>query len=387
MCKSEDYINQINSNVFFQEFTFSKNKFYPPDTKNKEELQLADNVVLLDDLLFIYQIKDRNEDKSGSKTDEIKWFENKILKKAVKQIKNTVDYLCKYPEIIIENERGYKFNVAEAKTNRINKLIIYNPISSLPEEKRFQKFYNSKKVGLIHLFHAEDYFGICKYLVTPAEISEYLIFREELCSRHQRLMNKFPEQYILGHFLETDDTSEIEPKYVDNLKSFKQDHSNVELNAIFELFRENAISQKNIQDYFIIVKEMAKLNRSEFAEFKKRFFLLFEQCKKDDFITPYRITYPRTGCGFVFIALSESDSVHWQNGLHNFTLAHKYDQKLDKCIGVVIFQSKKEGNSHEIFWEYAEFSWLHNTEMEKVLKDNFPFRKVKDKTINRYKFK
>lgn len=387
MCKSEDYINQINSNVFFQEFTFRKNIFCPPNTINKEELQFADSVVWIDDLLFVYQIKDRNEKKAGDIYDEIKWFNNKILNTAVRQIKKTVDYLCTYPEIIIQNERGYKINIADAKTYRINKLIIYDPVSSFPEEKRFQKFYNSRKVGLIHLFHTEDYIWICNYLVTPSEINEYLMFREELCSKHSKLMDKFPEQYILGHFLETSDTSIIEPRYVDNLKHFKQDHSNIELNAILELFRENAISDENIQDYLVIVKEIAKLNRSEFLEFKKRLFLIFEKCKEDDFIIPYRISYPRTGCGFVFVALSEKDSLQWKNALNNSTLAHKYDQKLEKCIGVVTFISKKEGISREIFWEYVEFPWSYNDEMEKILKDNFPFREVREKFLSRYNIK
>ena len=54
MTNSESIISQINSNVFFKEFTFSKNDFKELNTNQK--LEFADNVVWLDTLFFIYQI-------------------------------------------------------------------------------------------------------------------------------------------------------------------------------------------------------------------------------------------------------------------------------------------------------------------------------------------
>ncbi|GHV59918.1 hypothetical protein FACS1894182_14670 [Bacteroidia bacterium] len=52
--KTENIISKINTNVFFNEFTFSKNDFKSLDLK--QQLEFADNVVWLDDLLFIYSI-------------------------------------------------------------------------------------------------------------------------------------------------------------------------------------------------------------------------------------------------------------------------------------------------------------------------------------------
>ena len=86
MSKTEKYISSINSDFFFKEFSFSKNKFKTP--QGKEELELADNFVWLDNYLFIIQIKDRNETADSS---SLKWFQNKILKTAVKQIKNSLE--------------------------------------------------------------------------------------------------------------------------------------------------------------------------------------------------------------------------------------------------------------------------------------------------------
>ena len=80
MTESEAYITKLNSNFFFKEFTYSSNKF-KIDEKG-QELELADNVVWLDDLLLITQIKERN--KSGDSNAE-NWFKSKVLRKAVKQ--------------------------------------------------------------------------------------------------------------------------------------------------------------------------------------------------------------------------------------------------------------------------------------------------------------
>jgi hypothetical protein len=94
MTESEAYIAVLNSSFFFKEFTFSSNKF-KIDEKG-EELELADNVVWLDDLLMIIQIKERN--KSGG--ENIKnWFTNKVLRKAINQIKDTIKYFEIYKDI------------------------------------------------------------------------------------------------------------------------------------------------------------------------------------------------------------------------------------------------------------------------------------------------
>ena len=91
MTESELHIAELNSNAFFKEFTYSSTKF-KIDEKG-QELELADNVVWLDDLLQIIQIKERN--KSGDSNDE-NWFNNKVLRKAVKQIKDTISYFETY---------------------------------------------------------------------------------------------------------------------------------------------------------------------------------------------------------------------------------------------------------------------------------------------------
>jgi hypothetical protein len=378
---TENIISQINMNVFFREFTFSKNNFVELDSNQK--LEFADNVVWLDDIFFIYQIKDR----ALSDSDDEKWFDNKVLKKGVKQIKNTLKYLENYSGVIITNEKGHKINISEAKRITPRKIIIYTPSDSFPDAKRFIKFYDSSQIGLIHLFHSEDYYWICKYLLTPAEVEEYLNFRESFYSTQKQVLNHFPEQYILAHFLETLDTEIIVPRYIDNLKIIDKESIDFDISFLIDNFTNNIKLINHETEYYPIIKEIAKLNRSEIAEFKKRFVRCLEICKKEDIVLPYRIYIPRTDCGFVFIPLFKEKAAFWKTALNNFTLAQKYDQKAGKCVGVIIFEMQIENTNYfDIYWEYAEFPWEFDSELDSRLKANFPFRDAKMKRIeNRYK--
>ena len=378
MTESEAYIAELNSNFFFKEFTYSSNKF-KVDEKG-EELELADNVIWLDDLLIISQIKERNKSEDSNIEN---WFKSKVLKKAVKQIKNTISYFDTYHDILIPNEKGHVLNVAEARKIEPIKQIIYVPDKEFPENLRFQKFYKSRSVGLINLFHIEDYLWICKYLITPFEIREYLNFRQTLFLRHENLLNNFPEQYVLGHYLETFDVSEIKPKYIENLKNLVHNESEFDISFIIENFKGKIRKDAESLDYYSIIKELAKLNRSDLREFKNRYLLAIEKSKQQEFTVPYRITSVNSKCGFVFVPLEYERRSKWENAIINFTEAHKYDQKLDKCIGMIVYQHPKE-KYFDVNWCYTYSKWVYNEEFEKLLKANFPFRPVKIGKTYRY---
>ena len=380
--KTEKIVSEINSNVFFREFTYSKNDFKDLDTKQEHEF--ADNVVWIDDILFVFQIKDRN---SLENENDEKWFDSKILRKAVQQIKSTHKYLKSYPHIEIVNEKGHKKNIIEAKEANISSIVVYTPNNSFPDSKRHQKFYESKDIGLIHLFHSEDYYWICKYLLTPAEIEEYFYFREELYKAHKKVVNKLPEQYVLAHFLETLNVNHIDPSYIENLKIIEKQFLDFDISYLINNFNDKMRFSNDPTEYYPIITEIAKLNRAELVEFKKRFVLILEKCKIDDLLTPYRIYLPRTDCGFVFIPLHKSKAEHWDKALFNYTMAQKYDQKASRCIGVIVYEMIINNETYfDINWNFIESDWVYNSEMEQLLKDNFPFRDVKMKKLdNRYK--
>ncbi len=176
----EGALGKLNESYFFREFTFSTNTFRPD---KRTELELADAVVWLDDFLVVIQVKERYAAFGATSTDEENWFNSEVLGKAVTQIENTLRYLHSYDSIELANNQGHTFNLADAKDKLTHKLVIYHPNENLPEMRASQKFHGSATAGIIHIIRSADYLGLLETLITPAEVEQYLSFREELIKR------------------------------------------------------------------------------------------------------------------------------------------------------------------------------------------------------------
>lgn len=102
---------------FYREFTFDKNDFRASDGN---KVELADNVIWLDDLLILIQIKERNPDEI--KVDQWRWFQNKVLKKAKNQVKKSLQLLNEEQHIFISIPLGQSFDLKTADIKRIHNL-------------------------------------------------------------------------------------------------------------------------------------------------------------------------------------------------------------------------------------------------------------------------
>ena len=380
---SENIISKISSNVFYKEFTFDKNDFYPEDGKK----ELADTIIWLNDLLFIIQVKERNSLDIKTEMEENRWFESTVLKKAKNQIIKSIEYLNEYKEIRIKNIRNHSLDISKANINEVNKIIIYMPNNApISNENTSKKFYESKKVGNIHIFNIEDYYWICKFLITPTELDEYLKFRERIYLKHKKLITRYPEQYILGHFLNTDDDSFIKEEYVETISKLADDRKDFNISHVLDYFLEKIkpSTLKEPTDYYAILTEIAILKRYELLEFTKRFNQMLDDVKLSHFSLPYRFTASRTGCGFVFIPLLQDSIESWENTLLNFTEIYKYKNKLNKCLGVIVY---KTGEYFDINWAFIKSDWAYNKELEKITKEEAEFYgEGSIKKLKRYRF-
>lgn len=379
MNELEQYTSKLNSNVFFREFSFAGNEFSP---KPKEELQFADHVVWLDDLLLVFQCKERNIVETNSEKEE-KWFNDNVVREATKQIRSTLGYLGDYNEIHLTNDRNHIFNIATAKLKSIDKIVLYSAHEALPIECRNKKYHNSSSVGFIHIFHIEDYIGICETLVTPTEVHHYLSYREDLINQWEKETVHIPEFALLGHFLYGDLSAEPSIESKKYLTALKDDRAEWDFTNIARTFADRMTVTSNPQDYYKIITELAKFKRTDLKLFKERFEFAKDKAMKNEFAIPYRMTI-LDRVGFVFIPITQ-DMIHRRTqGLSNLTLAHKYDQKLSKCIGLSI-----SPDSNEFFyveWCYIESPWAYDEEMEKFLKESFPFRPVQEHYVPTYVF-
>jgi hypothetical protein len=376
----ENYLSQINESIFYKEFSFSRNEFSPHQAS---ELEFADHVIWLDDLLVTFQLKERDLSGTHTQETEITWFERKVLGAATRQIRDTLRYLNTYEEINITNERGHIFNVISSKINKRIHVVSYSPHDLLPKEYRRKKFHLSSTAGFIHMIPIYDYVGICQTLITPAEVSEYFEFRKEMSTRHEGKVNFLPEQALIGQFLYGTLDAVPNIDFANYLAVFNQAREEFDFSHILRIFEDRIVTATNSYEYYQILKELAELNRNELRAVKFRFDLCIEKCKKGEFDLPYRVTFPRTGCGFVFIIVPPEHLPSTINALKNFTYAHKYDQKLNKCIGTSF---SRDGEFYDVGWCYIEEEWTQDSEMEKRLKEHFPFRSVKEEIIPRYKF-
>lgn len=381
--ESESIVTEINSNIFFKEFTFAKNDFYPPDGQK----ELADHILWLDDILFIIQTKERNPFDIKTSIEENKWFANTVLKKAKNQIKDSINFFQTYKRIDIHNLQNHKLDVSGAYSETASKIIIYKSNSDLiNHEYRLMKFYESSDVGLIHIFHIQYYSKLCKTLHTPTELDEYLKFRQRIYLLHKNIIKQYPEEYILAHYLNTDDESTIDPRYMATLPNLANDIALYDMSSILKDFYNKIHYKQNKDsiDYYGILKQIAKLKRYELTEFKKRFISMFEYVTTGEFHFPERFTNLRTGCGFVFISLTD-DFDKWEDIIYNNNLIYKYKRQLQKCIAVLMV---KDAEYRNIYWSFMDFPWHYdqNLEMELELMEKGVYGSGQIKEFTRYRF-
>lgn len=360
--ESESIVTEISSNIFFKEFTFASNEFFPPGGQK----ELADHILWLDELLFIIQTKERNPKDVKTSETENSWFKNTVLKKAKNQIKDSVGFFRSYDSIKIKNLQDHQLDIGGAHSEKAKKIIIYKSNSTLISERNtLTKFYESSDVGNIHIFHVEDYFNISKILHTPTELDDYLMFRERIYLRHKETIGLWPEKYIISHFLNTDDESLIDPNYIKSLSKLAKDSEEFDMSRILYDFHDkiHIPEHKNPTHYYSILKEIAKMKRYELAEFKRRFINMFHFVSKGDLELPERFVNTRTGCGFVFIALT-SDTDKWQNMLSNNAEIYKYKRQLQKCVAVIMF---KNGEYRDIYWYFMDSPWEYDNEFDQYV--------------------
>ena len=364
----EDKISKLNEFYFFREFTYSKNKFRK---NNGQEVEVADNIICLDNIFIIFQIKKRNLVNKPTSTNEDSWFEKKVQKKATKQIRDTIQYLSDYDEVILNNERGDAFNIATDTITSVQKVVLYFATELLSNDKRRIKYHKSKTAGIIHMLSIESYEKVVKTLLTPAEVFEYLEFREHVIIQHLENTESVSEESLLGQYIIADFESIPDEKFSGVLSNLKSEIEAWDMTGIIHLFSKRITHTVSETDYYYILREIAKLMRHELKIFKERFKLSMESSKVNKFELPYRFAIPRLNLGFVLIPLCKDQRSIRKNGLTNFTLGHKYDQKLRKCIGATFLYEKDGWFSVE--WCFTDGPWEANSEMEEMLKTNFPF--------------
>lgn len=382
----EDRVARTNAGFFLREFSFSRTHFSPP---GRSEVELADHVVSLDDVLLVFQFKERS-DATNDPLQEASWYEKKVARKATKQVRDTLEHLARH-RIKIANDRGHAIELPQGLQGlKVAKVVVYEPGDMLPLHLRLQKGYESSTAGFIHLFQAADYEGILYSLVTVPEIIDYLQFREAVCQCYPDESASVTEQALLGQYI---GDAEVRAPSLDDERVFdalQDDSREFEMFGILHKFKERtyygqvtggADDSGTSPEYYSILKELLRLPRTDLTAFKQRFLWAWNACG-GDLEQPSLFASGSTGCGFVFIPMPDGHESSRLRALENLTMAAKYDLKVDRCLGLVF---RRDGEWRLVDWMLRSHPWELDPEFEEMLKKSYPFRPTRVEMVPRYR--
>lgn len=265
----EEKLSEFHENFFLKEFTFSNTTFNP---KPKLEVELADNIIWIDDIIITFQLKERVLVSDTTVENEERWFSRKVIAKGKKQTRDTLNYLKENQSIKLKNHRGHIFYLQSEQISVIHKIICYSPNTILPKQCRMKKFHISDTAGIIHIFDVDEYANCIQTLLTPSEVSEYLFFREELINEYNDEINNIEEIVILGQYLKGDrNIKHFDFSHIQIFEKLKNTIDEWDVFGLLSKFPEKIITNNEPTDYYHIIREIAKLKRNELLEFKKRF--------------------------------------------------------------------------------------------------------------------
>jgi hypothetical protein len=386
----ETVFARSTAGFFLREFCFSSTEFVPP---NMSEVELADFVIQLDDLLMIFQVKARD----GATADperERSWFRDKVLKTATRQVRDTVTYLRQYgPDIM--NDRGRRVALPSAvDPGTILKIVVFNGSVDLPPDCVRHRFHDSRTAGFIHVIAASDWEQIMHTFVTPREIADYLRMRERVSRGHPAQVRAVSEKALVGQFIAEAHSAPPAAAFEGVVDRVVDDRESFDVLRFLNLFGDRVVADPPPGtitpvdlhgadvDYYPIIRELAKLPRTDLAQFKERFELAWRRAGRF-YDPPFMRMVASTGVGFVFSPVPEGLERQAQNGLANFVAAHMYDRRLTRCIGAAFVN---EGASRFVWWLMRDQPWEHDAQMEAFLQKN-PLSTVRESVVPRYRFR
>ena len=379
----EETLANLNEWHFFREFVYSENTFSPTPQK---ELELADNLLWLGDTLVAYQLKERAAPTEATQETERKWFENKVVGDAASQMRDTARYLKENPTIALRNRRGHERRLAFNDIAIFHKLVVYLPNQRLPPVCLETKAHISKTEGLIHVIAAHDYLRIVRTLLTPTEFTGYLSFRANAIEKWEKASRAVPEEALIGQYLRGEPVAIPSPDYIKDFSALEQDTQKWDISGIISNFSNRIVREADSQRYYLILGELAGLQRHELREFKKLFLASLEAARRDESALPSGMASPRTGCGFVFIPVTNEHFEKRHIALQNLTFYYKYKERLSKCIGVVLCDVQANG-SFEADWCYLSSPWTQDEEWERVTTGSDAFGPAKTVEVPLYNFR
>jgi hypothetical protein len=364
----QDFTAQQHANVFMRAFSFPSIQL---PRSPEDESELADRIVLLDNIGFIFQLKEREQKVASKPGDLEKWVANNVVKKAVKQVQNTRDLLRRYKGLSLVNHFGHRVYVPPRDPDELVSMIIYR----VPAKSRAFRAARFKKgrAGFVHILRDLDYFEICEHFITPAEMVDYFSFRRDLLINWDAAVTAVSEAAFIGQYLSEDWSSAPDQKFERAARS-RGGPTACEFSFVIDSLASRIAAQHSDQadtDCYEILAEIALLGRYELKALKQQLRLALEAVRANRFELPFRIASGRTGCGFLIVPVTREFHDRAFDALKSLSIASKHELDLPRQVGIGMWRNSE---FVDIEWIFQEGGNPPNPELDERLAFSYPFR-------------
>jgi hypothetical protein len=389
----DDFLDQHNSNVFARAFSFGTNQL--PATAEKES-QLADRVLLVDDIGLIFQLREREHKVTAKSGDLEKWVSGQVVRKGVRRVQATRELLASYASLSVVNHFGHRITVTPSKPDALVGIVIYRvPPKSRPF--RAARFKQYRHGGFVHILRDSDYFEICQHFVTPAEMVDYFRFRRDILLSWDPPSTAVSEAALIGQYLLEDFSSPPSSSLERAARSrggpassefsFVLDSLGAELSLPDEEDEdeeddshedENGTHHMITSHRYEILTELALLGRYELRALKLQVRTALEAVRANRFEQPLRIASARRQCGFLIVPLMREFLERSLEALDSLAMASKHELDLKRQIGIGMWQTSE---FVDIEWVFLEGENRPNPALDQRLVRSYPFRRASERRL------
>ena len=371
-----DFDAQQHENVFTRAFSYAASQL--PLSYDKE-VELADRVLMMDDIGFIFELCEREQKVTSKAGDLEKWISNHVLRKGVKRIQATRDLLRNYVGLSLVNHFGHRVMVSPKKPEAFVTMIIYR-VPAKSRAFRAARFKKSRNGGFVHVLRDADYFEICHHFVTPTELLDYFSFRRDILLNWDPPSTAVTESALIGQYLLEDFSSPPDARFERAARS-RGGPTACEFSFVLETLASKVAAQEEEYadtDGYEILLELALLGRYELRALKLQLRLALEAVRADRFEQPYRIASERTGCGFLTVPVTREFHERGRNALRSLSRASKYELNLEKQVGIGMW---KNSEFVDLEWIFLAGSNPPDPDLEGRLVYSYPFRRTSEQRV------
>jgi len=372
----QDFTAQQNENAFLRAFSFSTTQL-PVDSDS--EVALADRVIMMDEIGFIFQMMER-EQKVASKVGDLeKWISNYVVRRGVRQIQNTRDLLRSYIGLSLVNSFGHRMLISPKDPDRLVSVIVYR-VPPKTRAFRAARFKKNRNGAFVHILRDADYFEIVHHFVTPAELTDYFGFRREILINWDAAATAVSEAALIGQYLLEHYSSPPDERFESASRS-RGGPTACEFSFVLDSLATTIASQEGDYadtDYYEVLAELARLARYELRALKQQIRLALEAVRGNRFELPYRIASARTGAAFLVLPVTTEFHDRALGALRSLSLASKYELGLERHVGIGMWRNSE---FVDIEWLFLNGRNLPDPDLEERLAHNYPFRRTSEQRL------